>query len=32
LSERERDILVDSLKAIAALQKRVESEFTGQIF
>ena len=32
LSEREQDILVDSLKAIAALQKRVESEFTGQIF
>ena len=32
LSERERDILVDSLKAIAALQKRVDSEFTGQIF
>ncbi|MDX1426173.1 MAG: putative nucleotidyltransferase substrate binding domain-containing protein, partial [Kiloniellales bacterium] len=32
LSERERDILVDSLKAIAALQKRVNSEFTGDIF
>jgi signal-transduction protein with cAMP-binding, CBS, and nucleotidyltransferase domain len=32
LSEWEQDILVDSLKAIAALQKRVDSEFTGQIF
>ena len=32
LTEREQDILVDSLKAIAALQKRVNSEFTGEIF
>jgi CBS domain-containing protein len=32
LSERERDILVDSLKAIGALQKRVHGEFTGDIF
>jgi len=32
LTEREQDILVDSLKAIATLQKRVDSEFTGQIF
>ncbi len=32
LSEREQDILVDSLKAIAALQKRVHGEFTGDIF
>jgi CBS domain-containing protein len=32
LSEREQDILVDSLQAIAALQKRVNSEFTGEIF
>ena len=32
LSEREKDILVDSLKAIDALQKRVHSEFTAEIF
>jgi len=32
LTEREQDILIDSLRAIANLQKRVESEFTGQIF
>ena len=32
LTEREQDILVDSLKAIQTFQKRVESEFTGQIF
>ena len=32
LSERERDILVDSLRAIDALRKRVHAEFTGDIF
>ncbi len=32
LSERERDILVDSLKAIEGFRKRVASEFTGEIF
>ncbi|MFQ5773630.1 MAG: putative nucleotidyltransferase substrate binding domain-containing protein [Kiloniellaceae bacterium] len=32
LSEREKDILVDSLKAIDALQKRVHSEFTAEVF
>ncbi len=32
MSERERDILVDSLKAIDALRDRVASEFTGEIF
>jgi signal-transduction protein with cAMP-binding, CBS, and nucleotidyltransferase domain len=32
LSERERDMLVDSLKAIADLRKRVHGEFTGEIF
>ena len=32
LSERERDILVDSLKAIEELGKRVRQDFTGDIF
>lgn len=32
LSERERDILVDSLKAIEELGKRVRHDFTGDIF
>ena len=32
MSERERDILVDSLKAIDGLRKRVASEFAGEIF
>jgi signal-transduction protein with cAMP-binding, CBS, and nucleotidyltransferase domain len=32
LSERERDILVDSLKAIEEFGKRVRHEFTGEIF
>ena len=32
MSERERDILVDSLKAIDGLRKRVAHEFTGEIF
>lgn len=32
LSERETDILVDSLKAIDQLSKRVANEFTGEIF
>ena len=32
LSEREKDILIDSLKAIDLLSKRVASEFTGEIF
>ncbi len=32
LSERERDILVDSLKAIDDLAERVHLEFTGEIF
>ena len=32
LSERERDILVDSFKAIDALGKRVKSEMTGELF
>ena len=32
LTKREKDILIDSLKAIAALKKRVHSEFTGDIF
>ncbi|MGF1608576.1 MAG: putative nucleotidyltransferase substrate binding domain-containing protein [Kiloniellales bacterium] len=32
LSERERDILIDSLKAIEELGKRVRHEFTGEIF
>ena len=32
LSEREKDILVDSLKAIDNLRKRVNAEFTGELF
>jgi len=32
LSERERDMLVDSFKAIDALQKRVHAEFTAEVF
>jgi signal-transduction protein with cAMP-binding, CBS, and nucleotidyltransferase domain len=32
LSEREKDILVDSLKAIGALRDRVHGEFTGEVF
>jgi len=32
LTERERDILTDSFKAIDALRKRMRSEFTGDIF
>ncbi|MFQ5467211.1 MAG: putative nucleotidyltransferase substrate binding domain-containing protein, partial [Kiloniellaceae bacterium] len=32
LSEREKDILVDSLKAIDTLRKRVHSEFTAELF
>jgi len=32
LSEREKDILVDSLKAIDALRKRVHGEFTAELF
>lgn len=32
LTERERDILTDSLKAIHSLRERMRSEFTGEIF
>ena len=32
LSERERDILVDSLKAVENLQERVHGEFTAEVF
>ena len=32
LSEREKDILTDSLKAIDHIRKRMRSEFTGDIF
>lgn len=32
LTKREQDMLTDSLKAIRALQDRVRSEFTGEIF
>lgn len=32
MSEREKDILVDSLRAIDALRKRVNAEFTGDVF
>ena len=32
LSERESDILVDSLKAIDSLRKRVHAEMTGDVF
>jgi signal-transduction protein with cAMP-binding, CBS, and nucleotidyltransferase domain len=32
LSEREKDILVDSLKAIESLRKRVSNEFAGELF
>ena len=32
LSEREQDMLTDSLKAIDTLQKRVAHEFTGELF
>jgi signal-transduction protein with cAMP-binding, CBS, and nucleotidyltransferase domain len=32
LSEREKDILVDSLRAIDALRKRVHADFTGDVF
>jgi signal-transduction protein with cAMP-binding, CBS, and nucleotidyltransferase domain len=32
LSEREKDILVDSLKAIDSLRKRVSHQFTGELF
>ncbi len=32
LTEREKDILIDSLKAIDGLRKRVHGEFTGDVF
>ena len=32
LSKREKDILLDSMKAIDGLQKRVHAEFTGDVF
>jgi signal-transduction protein with cAMP-binding, CBS, and nucleotidyltransferase domain len=32
LSEREKDILVDSFKAIDTLRKRVHAEFTAEVF
>lgn len=32
LTEREKDILVDSLRAIDALRKRIHAEFTADIF
>ncbi len=32
LSEREKDMLVDSLRAIEALRKRLHAEFTGDVF
>ena len=32
LSEREKDILVDSFKTIDALRDRVHAEFTGEVF
>jgi len=32
LSKREKDILVDSLRAIDALRKRLHAEFTGDVF
>ena len=32
MSERERDILVDSLKAIDTFQERIHHEFTGEVF
>ncbi|MHA1599297.1 MAG: putative nucleotidyltransferase substrate binding domain-containing protein, partial [Alphaproteobacteria bacterium] len=32
LSKREKDILVDSLRAIDDLRKRVHAEFTGDVF
>ncbi len=32
LSRREKDLLVDSFKAIRALRKRIKADFTGDIF
>lgn len=32
VSERERDILVDSFKAVRALRERIKGEFTADIF
>ena len=32
LSEREKDMLIDSLKAIGEFSKKVRSEFTAEIF
>jgi signal-transduction protein with cAMP-binding, CBS, and nucleotidyltransferase domain len=32
LSRREKDLLVDSFKAIRALRKRIRADFTGEIF
>ncbi|MBT7943359.1 MAG: CBS domain-containing protein [Alphaproteobacteria bacterium] len=32
LSERERDMLVDSFKAIRSLREKIKSDFTGDIF
>ena len=32
LSTRERDMLIDAFKAIAALRDRVRTEFTGDVF
>ncbi|MDH3229320.1 MAG: DUF294 nucleotidyltransferase-like domain-containing protein [Alphaproteobacteria bacterium] len=32
LSDRERDMLVDSLKAVEAFRQRVRLEFTGEVF
>ena len=32
LSERERDVLIDSFRAIDTLGKRVKSELTGELF
>ena len=32
LTERERDMLIESFKAIRALREKVRSEFTGEVF
>jgi signal-transduction protein with cAMP-binding, CBS, and nucleotidyltransferase domain len=32
MSTRERDMLIDAFKAIAALRDRVRTEFTGDVF
>ena len=32
MTEREKDMLIDSLKAIGELSKKVRSEFTAEIF